>query len=186
MKLTNFLLHREYTSNSNASIIPKDFILKNDPSDEDLLSAGILFKWQFRSEDDYEDFIYKNIIDIQSSRMIPHYFSNAINVMLTDLIREEAPDIGSRMRTSMADLYLDDIMAYEEAVFQNPKRYFFSIGKRFISEAISILLHIIVSVSFVIGLFMMILAASPKFLLIGEVILLVDIVWYASCIATTN
>lgn len=45
MKLTNFLLHREYTSNSNASIIPKDFILKDDPSDEDLLSAGMLFKW---------------------------------------------------------------------------------------------------------------------------------------------
>lgn len=186
MKLTNFLLHHEYTSNSNASIIPKDFILKDDPSDEDILTAGMLFKWQFRSEDDYEDFIYKNISEIQASNMVPHYFSNIITTLLVDLIQEEAPDIGSRMRTSMADLYLDDIMAYEEAVFQNPKRYFFSIGKRFISEVISILLHIIVSVSFVIGLFMMILAASPKFLLIGEVILLVDIVWYASCVATTN
>ena len=186
MKLMNFLLHREYTSNSNASIIPKDFILKNDPSDEDLLSAGILFKWQFRSEDDYEDFIYKNINEIQASRMIPHYFENVITTLLVDLIQDEVPNLGSQMRLHMADLYLDDITAYEEAVFQNPKRYFFSIGKRFISEAISILLHIIVSVSFVIGLFMMILAASPKFLLIGEVILLVDIVWYASCIATTN
>lgn len=163
MKLTNFLLHREYTSNSSASIIPKDFILKNDPSDEDLLSAGILFKWQFKSEEDYEAFIYKNISEIQASNMVPHYFSNVITTLLVDLIQEEVPNIGSQMRLTMADLYLEDISVYEEAVFQNPKRYFFSIGKRFISEAISMLLHIIVSVSFVIGLFMMILIASPKY-----------------------
>ena len=180
MKLTNFLLHREYTSYSNASIIPKDFILKNDPSDEDLLSAGILFKWQFRSEDDYEDFIYKNISEIQASSMVPHYFSNVITILLVDLIQEEAPNLGSQMRLHMADLYLDDITAYEEAVFRNPKRYFFRIGKRFIPEVITILLHIIVSVSFVIGLLMMILAASPKFLLIGLVILNVNIIWYAA------
>ena len=180
MKFTNFLSHREYTSNSNASIIPKDFILKNDPSDEDLLSAGVLFKWQFRSEDDYEDFIYKNIDDIQSSRMFPHYFSNAITVMLTDLIQENAPDIGSCMKTSMADLYLDDITAYEESVFQNPERYFFRIGKRFIPEAISILLHIIVAISLTIGLFMMILSASPKYIFTGMVILFIDIVWCAA------
>lgn len=180
MKLTNFLLHREYTSNSKSSIIPTDFILKNDPSDEDILTAGMLFKWQFRSEEDYEAFICKNISEIQASNMVPHYFSNVITTLLVDLIQEEVPNLGSQMRLTMADLYLDDISAYEKAVFQNPKRYFFSIGKRFISEAISILLHIIVSASFVIGLFMMILVASPKFLLIGMVILNVDIIWYAS------
>ena len=180
MKLTNFLLHREYTSNSNTSIIPKDFILKNDPSDEDLLSAGILFKWQFRSEDDYEDFIYKNISEIQASNMVPHYFSNIITILLVDLIQDEVPNLGSQMRLYMADLYLDDITAYEEAVFQNPERYFFSIGKRFISETISILLHIIVAISLTIGLFMMILAASAKFIFTGMAILFIDIVWCAA------
>ena len=180
MKLTNFLLHREYTSNSNASIIPKDFILKDDPSDEDLLSAGILFKWQFRSEDDYEDFIYKNISEIQASNMVPHYFSNVITILLVDLIQEEVPNLGSQMRLYMADLYLDDITAYEKSVFQNPERYFFRIGKRFISEAISILLHIIVAISLTIGLFMMILSASPKYIFTGMVILFIDIVWCAA------
>ena len=180
MKLTNFLLHREYTSYSNTSIIPKDFILKDDPSDEDLLSAGVLFKWQFRSEDDYEDFIYKNINEIQASRMIPHYFENVITTLLVDLIQDEVPNLGSQMRLHMADLYLDDITAYEEAVFQNPKRYFFSIGKRFISEAISILLHIIVTISLTIGFFMMILAASAKFIFTGMAILFIDIIWCAA------
>lgn len=180
MKLMNFLLHREYTSNSNTSIIPKDFILKNDPSDEDILAAGILFKWQFRSEDDYEDFIYKNISEIQASNMVPHYFSNIITTLLVDLIQEEVPNLGSQMRLHMADLYLDDITAYEKSVFQNPERYFFRIGKRFISDAISILLHIIVAISLTIGFFMMILAASPKFIFTGMVILFIDIVWCAA------
>ena len=180
MKLTNFLLHREYTFHSKSSIIPKDFILKNDPSDEDILTAGMLFKWQFRSEEDYEAFIYKNISEIQASSMVPHYFSNVIATLLVDLIQEEVPNIGSQMRLTMADLYLEDISVYEEAVFQNPKRYFFSIGKRFISEAIYMLLHIIVSVSFVIGLFMMILTASPKYIFTGMAILFIDIIWCAA------
>lgn len=180
MKLMNFLLHREYTSNSDVSIIPKDFILKDDPSDEDLLSAGILFKWQFRSEDDYEDFVYKNISDIQSSRMIPHYFTNVITVILTDLIQENAPDIGPCIKTTMADLYLNDITAYEKSVFQNPERYFFRIGKRFISEAISILLHIIVAISLTIGFLTLLLSASPKYIFIGWFILFIEIVWCAA------
>ena len=180
MKFTNFLLNREYTSNSNASIIPKDFILKNDPSDEDLLTAGILFKWQFRSEDDYEDFIYKNIDDIQSSRMIPHYFSNIITTLLVDFIQEKAPDIGSRINTSMAYLYLNDIEEYEKSVFQNPKRYFFRIGKRFIPEAITILLHIIVAISLTMGFFTLLLTASAKYIFIGWFILFIEIVWCAA------
>ena len=180
MKFTNFLSHREYTSNSNASIIPKDFILKNDPSDEDLLSAGILFKWQFRSEDDYEDFIYKNISEIQASNMVPHYFSNIITILLVDLIQEEVPNLGSQMRLYMADLYLDDITAYEKSVFQNPERYFFRIGKRFISDAISILLHIIVAISLTIGFFALLLTATPKYIFIGWCILFMDILWCAA------
>lgn len=112
--------------------------------------------------------------------MVPHYFLNVITIILVDLIREEAPDIGSRMRLYMADLYLDDITAYEKSVFQNPERYFFRIGKRFISDAISILLHIIVAISLTIGLFMMILAASPKYIFTGMAILFIDIIWCAA------
>lgn len=180
MKITNFLLHREYTSNSNASIIPKDFILKDDPSDEDLLAAGILFKWQFRSEEDYEAFIHENIREIQSSRMMPHWFSNMYYVLLIKYIQKESSDIGSRMKTSMADLYLKDITAYEKAVFQNPDQYFFRIGKWFILEAISILIHLIVAVSFVIAFFTLMWSTSPEFNLIGWLILCIDMVWCAA------
>lgn len=180
MKIMNFLLHREYTSNSNASIIPKDFILKDDPSDEDLLISGMLFKWQFRSEEDYEAFINENISEIQSVNLIPHWFSNRITVLLTEYIQEDAPDIGSHIKLSMADLYLKDITAYEETVLRNPKQYFFRVGKRFISEAISILLRIIVAVSLTIGFFTLILTASPKFIFTGWFILFINIVWCAA------
>lgn len=176
MKITNFLLHREYTSNSKPSIIPKDFILKDDPSDEDKLALGILFKWQFRSEEDYEAFIYKNIREIQFSRMMPHWFSNMYISLLTKYIQGEALDI----KLSMADLYLKDITAYEKAVFQNPDRYFFRIGKWFILETISILIHLIVAVSFAIAFFTLMLSAAPEFSLIGWLILCIDMVWCAA------
>lgn len=180
MKITNFLLHHEYTSNSKPSIIPKDFILKDDPSDEDKLALGILFKWQFRSEEDYEAFIHENIREIQSSRMIPHWFSRMHAVLLMKYIQENETDLGSLMKVSMADLYLKDITAYEKAVFQNPDQYFFRIGKQFILEAISILIHLIVAVSFAIALFILIWIASPKFIIIGLLILCIDMVWCAA------
>lgn len=180
MKITNFLLHREYTSNSKPSIIPKDFILRDDPPDEDLLAAGILFKWQFRSEEDYEAFIHENIREIQYSRMMPHWFSNMYTILLVKYIQNYDPDLGSRTKLSMADLYLKDIAAYEKAVFQNPDRYFFRIGKQFILEAISILIHLIVAISFVIAFFTLMWSASPEFNLIGWLILCIDMIWCAA------
>lgn len=180
MKITNFLLHHEYTSNSKPSIIPKDFVLRNDPPDEDLLTAGILFKWQFRSEEDYEVFINENIREIQSVNLIPQDFSKMYTVLLVKYIQDSDPDLGSLMKTSMADLYLKDITAYEEAVFQNPDQYFFRIGKWFILEAISILIHLIVAVSFAIAFFTLMWSASPEFNLIGWLILCIGMVWFAA------